>query len=85
MHYQPQTQKFNRAASVFLAAALVAVATNGYAAGGRNGGGTPGDTFVYHIVYTPETCPLPPTVKADYSSILFCGLGKRSNKPADFI
>ena len=35
--------------------------------------------MTYPFRFTPETCPIPDEVKADYVSILFCGLGKRTN------
>lgn len=51
----------------------------------RNRGGVPGDTFVYSIFYSAENCPLPASIKNNYTTISFCGLGKRSNKPTEFI
>lgn len=51
----------------------------------RNRGGVPGDTFIYSILYSAENCPLPATIKDNYTTISFCGLGSRSNKPTEII
>lgn len=70
---------------LFLLIVAAAMSVSAQKGGGNRGGGTPGDTFTYSIIYTAETCPLPPVVRADYVEIAFCGLGSRSNKPADLV
>jgi hypothetical protein len=51
---------------------------------GGGGGGTPGDGVTYVVRYDQATCPLPESVKADYETILTCGLVKRTGQNKDF-